>query len=306
MLSYVWITMTKNTPPTLGFWYCSNTFTGLLTRNMSRRSDSVEQILAYVFCCSQRDDRDSGSVQDGCPLCHRGLEKTRPLRVWNHVSMQFITTGHSGRCQTSELRLTEAHLCRDVFTGVAEELIPLFLAQTGRFPIVLPNVIVDLLLPQHLRIHFSPHVFLIFHSCSRNPVSWIIHFGPTNRTGWIVQPRTLCWWLIRTFKCSFSCLIARLSLRSGIVRKLLLLIRWFTGWTDSSARTFCTFSSISRDKTSGGMDQLISEILRHGLTTAITVRMTGNIRRNLHVLTLKRFSKTWVALGIKLRKRRRR
>ena len=85
------------------------------------------------------------------------------------------TTGHSGRRQTSELRPTEAHLCRDVFTGFAEELIPLFLAQTCRFPIVLPNVIVDLLLPQHFRIHFSPHVFFIFHGCGRNPVSWIIH-----------------------------------------------------------------------------------------------------------------------------------
>ena len=31
---------------------------------------------------------------------------------------------------------------------------------------------------------------------------------------------------------------------------------WFTGWSGSSARTFCIFSSISRDKTSGGMDQL--------------------------------------------------
>ena len=125
------------------------------------------QMLAYVSCCSRRDDRNNRGFQDGCPLCHRGLEKTWPL--WNHVSRQLITTGHSGRRQTSELRLTEAHLCRDVFTGFAEELIPLFLSQTGRFPIVLPDVIVDFLLPQHLRIHFSPHVFFIFHSCGRNP-----------------------------------------------------------------------------------------------------------------------------------------
>ena len=120
---------------------------------------------------------------------------------------------------------SESHLCRDVFTGFAEELIPLFLAQTCRFSIVLPNVIVNLLLPQHLRIHISPHVFFILHRCSRNPLSWIIHTGPTNGTRWILEPRTLCWWFIRSFKCSFSCLIVRLSLRSGTVRKLLLLIR---------------------------------------------------------------------------------
>ena len=63
------------------------------------------------------------------------------------MSRQFITTGHSGRRQTSELRTTKTHLCRDVFTGIAEELIPLFLAQTGRLPIVLPDVIVNLLQP---------------------------------------------------------------------------------------------------------------------------------------------------------------
>ena len=76
------------------------------------------------------------------------------------------------------------------------------------FPLFSPNVIVNLLLQQHLRIHISPHVFFIFHSCGRNPLSWIIHSGPTNGTRWILEPRTLCWWLIRPFKCSFSCLIA--------------------------------------------------------------------------------------------------
>ena len=65
-------------------------------------------------------------------------------------------------------------MCRDVFTGVAEELIPLLMAQTDRLPIVLPDVVVDLLLPQHFRVCLGPHVFLIFHSRGRNPVLWII------------------------------------------------------------------------------------------------------------------------------------
>ena len=34
--------------------------------------------------------------------------------------------------------------------------------------------------------------------------------------------------------------------------------------------------------------------------TAITVQMTGNVRRNKHILALKRLSKTAMALGIKL------
>ena len=91
----------------------------------------------------------------------------------------------AGRRQTSELRPTEAHLCRDVFTGVAEELIPLFLALTGRFPTVLPNVIINLLLPKHLRIHFSPHVFFIFHNCGENPLD---HQLLTNEWNWLGSP----------------------------------------------------------------------------------------------------------------------
>ena len=66
-------------------------------------------------------------------------------------------------------------MCRDVFTGIAEELIPLFLTQTGRLPIVLPDVIVDLLLPQHFRVRLSPHVFLIFRSRVRNPMPRFIN-----------------------------------------------------------------------------------------------------------------------------------
>ena len=42
-------------------------------------------------------------------------------------------------------------MCRDVCTSIAEELIPLFLTQTGRLPIVLPYVIVDLLLATTLQ-----------------------------------------------------------------------------------------------------------------------------------------------------------
>ena len=66
-------------------------------------------------------------------------------------------------------------MCRDVFTGVAEELIPLFLTQTGGLPIVLPDVIVDMLLPQHFRVCLGPHVFLIFRSRGRNPKPRIIN-----------------------------------------------------------------------------------------------------------------------------------
>ena len=66
-------------------------------------------------------------------------------------------------------------MCRDVFTGIAEELIQPFLTQTGRLLIVLPDVIVDLLLPRHLRVRLGPHVFLIFHRRGRDPVSWIIN-----------------------------------------------------------------------------------------------------------------------------------
>ena len=53
-------------------------------------------------------------------------------------------------------------MCCDVVTGIAEKLIPALLAQTSRFPTVLPDVIVDLLLPPHFRVCVGPHVSLIF------------------------------------------------------------------------------------------------------------------------------------------------
>ena len=68
-------------------------------------------------------------------------------------------------------------MCRDVCTCIAEELTPLFLKQTGGLPIVLPDVTVDLLLPQHFRICLGPHVFLIFGSRGRNPKPRIINSG---------------------------------------------------------------------------------------------------------------------------------
>ena len=54
-------------------------------------------------------------------------------RKRGHSESEVMCRGNSsprvirGRRQTSELRLTEAHLCRDVFTGFAEELIPTLL-----------------------------------------------------------------------------------------------------------------------------------------------------------------------------------
>ena len=87
------------------------------------------------------------------------------------MSRLFITTGHSGRRQASEFRSTETHTCHDVFTGVAEKLILLFLAQTGKLPTVLP---VDLLLPQHFRVCLGPHVFLICsHQLLTNEWNWL-------------------------------------------------------------------------------------------------------------------------------------
>ena len=170
---------------------------------------------------------------------------------------QLITTGHSGRRLTSELRPTEAHLCRDVFTGVAEELIPLLLAQTGRFPIVLPNVNVNLLLPKHLRIHFSPHVSLHLPQLWWEPTVLDHHFL-INEWNWLDSPAEDAVLVahpnVQMFVLLFDCSTVsqkwdRQEIASAHTSDSL------DGQTRALARCR-TFSSISRDNISGGIDQL--------------------------------------------------
>ena len=197
-LAYVWVTMAKNTPLTFCFLRGSDTLPGFLTVDVSRRNNSVGQVLPYVPGCPWGDDCDSGSVQNGSPLRHCGLEKKGPLGIWNQMPRQFVIPSHLGHRQSSELRLTETHVCGDVVAGIAEELTPLFLKQAGWPPDVLPNVVVNLLLPQHLWVRLNPHVLLIFRNRSRSPMT--------------LQPRTLCWRLVCTFKSTFYRLVAQFSL----------------------------------------------------------------------------------------------
>ena len=82
----------------------------------------------------------------------------------------------------------QKHICAVMFSqSIAEELIPLFLTQTGGLPIVLPDVIVDLMLPQHFGVRLGPHVFLIFRSRGRNPVH-ADHQLLTNEWNWLDSP----------------------------------------------------------------------------------------------------------------------
>ena len=169
------------------------------------------QMLPYVASC-----RWDMIVTVGRPFRHRGLKKTVPLRIWNQMPGKFVTPSHFGRRQASELRSTETNVCRDV---VAEELTPLFLKQAAWLPDVLQNVIVNLLLPQHLCVRLNPHVLFILPNRGGSPVSRLINFRPPNGTGGILQPSTLCWRLIRTFKSTFSCLVAQSSLSGGLLRR---------------------------------------------------------------------------------------
>ena len=169
------------------------------------------QVLPYVLSCRWGDDGDRGSVQNGNPFRHRGLEKTGTLRIWNQMPKKFVIPNHLGRLQASELRPTETHVCRVVVAGIAEELTPLFLKQAGWLPDVLPNVIANRLLPQHLWVRLSPHVLFIFRNRNRSPVSRFINFRPPYGAGWILQPKALCWRLIRMFRSTFPYLVPQLS-----------------------------------------------------------------------------------------------
>ena len=75
------------------------------------------------------------------------------------------------------------HTCAVMFSV---ELNPLFLTQTDRLTILLPDVTVDLLLPQHFRVCLGPHVFLTFRSRGRNPV--LDHQLLTNDWNWLDSP----------------------------------------------------------------------------------------------------------------------
>ena len=172
-----------------------------LTVDVSRRNNSVGQVLPYVPSCRWRDDCDRGSVQNGSPFYHRGLKKTGPLRIWNQMPGEFVIPSHLGRRRASELRRLKV-TCAAMLSQVLPKssLTPLFLKQAGWLPDVPPNVVVNLLFPQRFWVRLNPHVLFIFRYRSRRMASWFINFRPPKNTGWILQPRTLCFRLLRMFK----------------------------------------------------------------------------------------------------------
>ena len=76
----------------------------------------------------------------------------------------------------------------------------------------------------------------------------------------ILQPRTLCWRLVRAFKKTFPCLVAQLSFFGGPSGNGDCTLRssWFAGWTGASACALRACSSVSRVSVSCGVDQLWS------------------------------------------------
>ena len=131
------------------------------------------------------------------------------------MQRKLVVPSHLGRRQTSELWQAETQLCRDVVMSIAKELAPLLLEDTSWLPEVFPDVIVNLLLPQHLwsaSIHMSSSTSRTVtgaqcpgSSASDHRIALAGHSSRGRCAG-------------GSFREAFPCLVARLSLVGGLLR----------------------------------------------------------------------------------------
>ena len=104
-------------------------------------------------------------------------------KIWNQMPRKLVVPSHLGRRQISELRQAETQLCCDVVMSIAKELTPLLLGDTSWLPEVYPDVIVNVLLPQHLwsaSIHMSSQTS---RTVTGAQCTWFISFGPLDCAG---------------------------------------------------------------------------------------------------------------------------